>query len=858
MEGGELSVARSDNLGARYEKRSKDKSLSEKEREAALYFTYAEKHMHEEQADEALKHTEEALSRFRQLGDETGIADSIRIKIHVLCFKDRRKEANLVAKEELSRIRSQKDRQGEGKMLLSLAEVNTERRGYKNRQEARIWANEALDIFRMSGDKKMEAYTLICLLNINMKWRGDKSISCQEGLDCGLLARSIFRSIGDRRGEGLAMHGVAVAHVRADINDVVLQGATGGWPAAAAEAAKLFRDSGYLKMEAFEQVCVAQWTLGINPRKAMKLAEEAMKRCAELRSRQESAALSVLVQAHLQLKDRSKNWMNEEAAKAVQLAKDGYDRFRELGERFGQASALHALVLAHQARDEKTLALQAAEQAADIYKEIGEKGGETAMLLILSQLHLETARPEKAFQVAQEIASMEVSLHETAIAQETVYEAFLQQGDLEEAMKTAQELVSLCNDKNDKKREAIARLMVANIHYTQKDFTQAVMVSREAQALLHDIGAYADEASALRIVAEAYLANGELPQALKAAERSVRLFRGKQKDSEEAQSLQVVSTIKLQVLAQDKIRAQRGSPAFASALSDAEQAAEAAIAFARSKRFHQQLGQALLIYGQVQLTGLRCDDALKTAEEAMAIFEELGSERDKANVMCLEADAHFTNGNANKALVIVNKALAIFQEYRDSRGEWIAMNILEQITGPPEEQALPGNEWTPEQWAEWQRWQQQQQQQQGGAQMPQALQRQQQEPRARRRTDPGQKLDIANVSTDTVRKRVEEIVRFTADLDDSEQIDLDQPLMQVGVTSRTAVGLRNMLSEEMPGVDLPFTLIFDYPSVASIADHVMAGASMGCRFSRSARGDFQCHNENDLSIALTLKALEPI
>ena len=66
------------------------------------------------------------------------------------------------------------------------------------------------------------------------------------------------------------------------------------------------------------------------------------------------------------------------------------------------------------------------------------------------------------------------------------------------------------------------------------------------------------------------------------------------------------------------------------------------------------------------------------AGQAMAIFEELGSERDKANVMCLEAttatrratvsgccaslcptccqaDAHFTNGNANKALVIVNK-----------------------------------------------------------------------------------------------------------------------------------------------------------------------------------------------------------
>ncbi|CAJ1384532.1 unnamed protein product [Effrenium voratum] len=204
----------------------------------------------------------------------------------------------------------------------------------------------------------------------------------------------------------------------------------------------------------------------------------------------------------------------------------------------------------------------------------------------------------------------------------------------------------------------------------------------------------------------------------------------------------------------------------------------------------------------------------------MEIFEELGSERDKANVMCLEADTHFTNGNSNKALVLVNKALAIFQEYRDSRGEWIAMNILEQITGPPD--ALPSqSDWTDEQWAQWNAWQQQQQQQQPSGQLPQAIQRQTQEQAVRRRTDPGQKLDMAQVSTDTVRKRVEEIVRFTADLDDSEAIELDQPLMQVGVTSRTAVGLRNMLSEELPGVDMPFTLIFDYPSVAAISDHIM-------------------------------------
>ena len=133
----------------------------------------------------------------------------------------------------------------------------------------------------------------------------------------------------------------------------------------------------------------------------------------------------VLVQAHLQLKDclqcwcmagagsthdgsgledRSQNWMNEEAAKEVQLAKD--DRgpnglltvastWQSCGQRLGVAFCLGLLAAGagpgspstgagsrekhfvagspaarHAPEDEKTLALQAAEQAADIHKEL--------------------------------------------------------------------------------------------------------------------------------------------------------------------------------------------------------------------------------------------------------------------------------------------------------------------------------------------------------------------------------------------------------------------------------------------------------------------------------------------------------
>lgn len=745
-----------------------------------------------------------------------------------MCFKGERKEANRIAKEELERIRAGTDRRGEGKMLLAIAEVNTERRGHKNRTEAKGYAEEALHIFEKEGDRLLEAYARMCLLNIGMKSRGDRQSACQEGLDHGVAARALFKACGDKRGEALALHGIAAVHVRAEINGLVMSaGLPGGWAAAAADSARLYKEAKCPKMFCFEKVCIAQWTLGINPRQAKQLAEEAMKLCQEYKSRQEPAALTILVQAHLRLKDQSADFMRNEAETAAQLAQRGVERFREIGDRFGEASSLHSLVLAYQALGDRQQAIKNAAQAADVYKEIGEKAGETSMLQVLSQMHLEEKEPEKAFQLAQEVTELNISLHETAIAQETLFEAYLQQGDTQQALKTAEDLVALCSDKQDSKREAIARLMIANVHYTEQNFAQAAQVAREAQVLLHDLQAWSDEASALRVVAEACLANQQFPEALKASERSLKLLRGHNKNSEECSSLLVIAQIRLTMLSQERMQRHRGSSTFAAALTDGMEAADAAVAFARKTKLRAQEGQALIIAGQMQHSALQTVEALKTADEAVDIFIELGDQRQKANAMCLQADAHLANGNANKALVLVNKALAIFQDHGDRRGEWVAMNILEQITGPQEvEQPISQDQWTAEQWAQWEEWQKQQQQHAKGAGKgsesgPPAQLQKAQEHQRQSRAVTGEKLNMNNLSVDTVRSRLNEIVKATVGLEDDEEFDLDQPLMQVGITSRSAVELRNTVTEELPGVDLPFTLIFDYPSVASISDMIL-------------------------------------
>merc|ERR1719433_2149218 len=87
-------------------------------------------------------------------------------------------------------------------------------------------------------------------------------------------------------------------------------------------------------------------------------------------------------------------------------------------------------------------------------------------------------------------------------------------------------------------------------------------------------------------------------------------------------------------------------------------------------------------------------------------------------------------------------------------------------------------------------------------------------------TREGSPLELsAGMDPAIIRNKVQELAGQI--IGDTDELEVDTPLMEAGLTSNSAVLLRDELSKDLPGISLPPTLIFDYPSVQAISDFVV-------------------------------------
>eukprot|EP00971_Amphidinium_carterae_P325359 6455589-Amphidinium_carterae.3 len=83
----------------------------------------------------------------------------------------------------------------------------------------------------------------------------------------------------------------------------------------------------------------------------------------------------------------------------------------------------------------------------------------------------------------------------------------------------------------------------------------------------------------------------------------------------------------------------------------------------------------------------------------------------------------------------------------------------------------------------------------------------------------GEQQLVKQDRSSAVIARVKEIV---LDIVDAENIELDAPLMESGLTSNMASLLHFDLQREFAGAKLPQTLAFDYPSIKAVSSCLVA------------------------------------
>mmetsp|Transcript_82551 Transcript_82551/g.242213 ORF Transcript_82551/g.242213 Transcript_82551/m.242213 type:complete len:810 (+) Transcript_82551:123-2552(+) len=794
--------------GERLRKVAKDAETesADLERAASLYVG-AEVHVSNADLEKAISKATEALELFKTLEHWSGNADAVRLLAHVRCMRDERKEAAQLVLEELKQSKALRDDSpvlaARAKLLLAQAEVNSDGRGNRKRDEALASAREARSIFRSLKETHLEGTALLAQVAINAKRRCPADEKGQEILKVAREAQPLFKSLGEKRGEAQTLHWVGVAFGLKEMYQDAMK--------AAGEAKDLFRLAGDILLEAQEAQLLALWNLKEqDPQKAVVPAEDALRLLKEsgYRGEMEASATQTLVEAHIACGD------GQEALKVAQQflmrAQISLDKKMEV-EALLLTSKSYLAGDSHSAEDLQVPpcpleALEAAERALQLARDLKDEECEARIMALLNTLYVRRQEFEQA-SAAAKLAVQKVGgkdLEAEGASLQELASSMLAKGDIQEALRKAEAARELFRSHGHAEGEASSLLLVAQVQFELDRVDQAVATTKDAQIISQDIEDKKGIGSALMQIAEFRSASGEHGRAVHAADRArMHVIRYGDKAMEArmwllaAQNRTFALVKKTQEAQAEERRAGYEFRPGWEEVAKAAAAAKEAVKIGEELGDARAVGNALCVVAQMHIFTQRFEHALAAAEEAMVRFVELGDVRSEASILVMQAQVFMAMGNFKKSLNLARQGLLLFQQAADERGEAVATAALA---------GLRRYEFVVDE--------------RGGGQM--MLPADEDERALAVASDAGgkgAKLDASYVN-DTIQK----VTRKMVGADEDMTISADNPLMDIGITSMNAVLFRNKLGQEFEGVDLPVTLVFDYPSIRDLTSLIIERA----------------------------------
>ncbi|CAE7463185.1 unnamed protein product [Symbiodinium necroappetens] len=804
-----------------YGKKAADESLNPKARGAWKDLADGVQSLNEDDPDSAIRLGNQAGEAFRDAHCPEGDADSLLLVTRALTSVNRRKEADKLARDRLAEVRAKADGPSEAKALLALAEVNADQRGSKKREEARTAAKEARGMFEKLADERMRAAALLVQSHICIKSKNqEKDKRAAEALKLAEDARKICNDLGDTRTEATCLHAYASAHDIIEQHNECIQ--------AAEDALDLYLDLQDPYAEAFELCCMAQWFMNYSRwQLAIDHAEDALEilRAAPKPSAsQELRALQILSQAHQGKGDKT----------GTDAVHESLKRFQQSDNRSAEAAAMDMLLRAHCEKGEFERALETAERARSAFKAVGDEVAEANISALIAGLYLKLGMADEALKEGHAVLDLvrrSGSTKQKSDLMLTLSQAYLEKQEHEEALAICRDMQDHFTQKGDVEGEADCLLAAGSLLVLQGDLDEARSLAAKAQLILSEEGNATGEGKALRLLAEIYAKQEQHKAAIRAGERSRALLRGEEGAADEASMLFLVAQEAVQLAVIEGARVGLDKPLkrhAREALDKAEKCAKMAVKLCTDNASEQGtseiLGSSLCSLSQVHMLRSKYKEALSIGQEAVQVFVKTGHKRNQASASLLCADAERALEHYKESQRYALEAVACFNQadVLDEKGLASAQSIIEalkQHLAPPRPQVVPGGP--------------------PGALPPQMMQQYAEEEevsegRVARTRERGPAMDVKALSPDVIKKKILDVALSMTGADDGD-IEADTPLMEAGLTSTSAVGLRDELMKDLVGVNLPVTLVFDYPSISAMTELALETL---CAFIETLGGTF--------------------
>lgn len=359
------------------------------------------------------------------------------------------------------------------------------------------------------------------------------------------------------------------------------------------------------------------------------------------------------------------------------------------------------------------------------------------------------------------------------------------------------------------------------------DFDDAAEAACKARDYYRSHGNMHGQASANLALAKARLGVGDAIESLRAAEKSINLWQRLGDSSSQVEALMIVSEAKI-----DIIEERQGKQLTYASVSTALKSSEFALSAVKALKPNDFacFGNVLYSHARVAILAKAFHTAWLSAKAAARQFRKAGDALRRARSLLVFSKADLALGYHDQARQNADIAQGEFERLGDLDGKAKASDIQDDINKalglPTKAELLIMQQ---RQLEQRQQLMMQQQMMASGSAMKSItafpIQEQYEEEAAASKGPlvlkrDGSALDLSKALDPGVLKaKITEIA--IAIIGDDEEFDDDTPLMEAGLTSNTAVIFRDELSKDLPGVKLPPTMLFDYPTVGAMAEFIL-------------------------------------